>query len=76
LCFSTLLRELAFFYILTPLYRSSADDTTKDEARSTQIRQIRDLIFPTAKQYLVPPVRLLNKKDVVLATSLESLYKV
>lgn len=36
---------------------------------------IQHVLFPAAKQYLVAPANLLEK-DVVLATSLEALYRV
>ena len=65
-CFETFLRELAFFY--TPTSSNGAD-----EAGAT--RQIQHVVFPAAKQYLLPPEALL-KKDFVQVTSLESLYKV
>ncbi|KAK4704279.1 DNA mismatch repair protein MLH1, partial [Phenoliferia sp. Uapishka_3] len=72
-CFETFLRELAFFYTptLAP-YASKEEDVDRDAVAA---RQIQHVIFPAAKQYLLPPEKLL-KRDFVQVTSLESLYKV
>lgn len=72
-CFESFLRELAYFYIPGPAPFADTEVTKEQEAAET--RQIQHVIFPAAKQYLLPPSRLL-KKDVVQVTSLESLYKV
>lgn len=73
-CFESFLRELAFFY--TPGSAPFVNDKElPKEQEASETRQIQHVIFPAAKQYLLPPTRLL-KKDVVQVTSLESLYKV
>lgn len=73
-CFESFLRELAYFYTPGPV-PLVADSNRSDEAQATETRLVQHVVFPIAKQYLVPPASLL-KKDVVLATSLESLFKV
>lgn len=73
-CFESFIRELAFFYVPGPA--PFADDMElPKEQEANEKRQIQHVVFPAAKQYLLPPTRLL-KKDVVQVTSLESLYKV
>ncbi|GAA5863109.1 hypothetical protein JCM8547_002800 [Rhodosporidiobolus lusitaniae] len=80
-CFSSFLRELAFFYSPSPtpsLLSTPFPPLTPEQAEQTkdeQKRKLQHVLFPALKQYLVSPERLL-KKDVVLATSLESLYRV
>ncbi|KAI5476391.1 DNA mismatch repair protein MLH1 [Pseudohyphozyma bogoriensis] len=69
-CFETFLQELAFFYVFPP--PSELDD---EEQKEKEKKQIQHAVFPAAKQYLVPPERML-KRDFVMVTSLESLYKV
>lgn len=72
-CFDSFLRELAFFYIPGPTPSTvPSEDPEKDAAEK---RVIQHVVFPAAKQYLVPPERLL-KRDFVQVTSLESLYRV
>lgn len=72
-CFDSFLRELAFFYVPGPTPTAvPQEDAEKDAAEK---RVIQHVIFPAAKQYLVPPERLL-KRDFVQVTSLESLYRV
>jgi DNA mismatch repair protein MLH1 len=73
-CFESFLRELAFFYIPGPAPFADDKELPKEQ-EAVEMRQIQHVIFPAAKQYLLPPTRLL-KKDVVQVTSLESLYKV
>ncbi|KAL8279423.1 hypothetical protein RQP46_008235 [Phenoliferia psychrophenolica] len=68
-CFETFLRELAYFYA------PAAGEGEGEEQDATTTRQIQHVVFPAAKQYLLPPETLL-KKDFVQVTSLESLYKV
>ncbi|KAM0749340.1 putative DNA mismatch repair protein [Meredithblackwellia eburnea MCA 4105] len=68
-CFDTFLRELAFFYSGTGV--SSSDVM----GGGLTAREVQHTIFPAAKQYFLPPTTML-KKDFVLVTSLESLYKV
>ncbi|GAA5865798.1 hypothetical protein JCM1840_006251 [Sporobolomyces johnsonii] len=81
-CFASFLRELAYFY--SPAAVSSAscprssnlsEGQEKEEEDDAQKRLIRYTILPAAKQYLVPPSRLLER-DVTLATSLEALFRV
>ncbi|BGP19480.1 DNA mismatch repair protein Mlh1 [Rhodosporidiobolus nylandii] len=95
-CFSTFLRELAFFYSPSSLPFSTppppppssidatagaappdADEHAAKEQRKKddKKRTIQHVLFPAVKQYLVPPEGLL-KRDIVLATSLENLYRV
>ncbi|BGP57805.1 DNA mismatch repair protein Mlh1 [Rhodotorula sphaerocarpa] len=76
-CFQQFLRELAYFYSPAPspvrMTRTSSHSTDpRDEAAR---RTIEHVLFPAAKQYLVAPAGLLEK-DVVLATSLEALFRV
>lgn len=70
-CFETFLRELAYFYIPTPLSSASA---TK-ESITAEKWKIQHSIFPALRSYLSPPESLL-KSDVIQVTSLESLYRV
>lgn len=72
-CFETFLRELAYFYVPGPT--PFAGGQRSDDEQASETRSIQHVIFPAARQYLQPPTKLL-KKDIVLATSLESLYKV
>ncbi|BGO94970.1 hypothetical protein NBRC10512_003870 [Rhodotorula toruloides] len=73
-CFATFLRELAFFYSPAPSPTAPLTPPSQDQV-DAQKRMIQHVLFPAAKQYLVPPERLL-KKDIVLATSLEALFRV
>ncbi|GAA6049587.1 hypothetical protein NBRC10513_005927 [Rhodotorula toruloides] len=73
-CFATFLRELAFFYSPAPSPTAPPAPHSQDQV-DAQKRTIQHVLFPAAKQYLVPPEKLL-KKDVVLATSLEALFRV
>lgn len=73
-CFESFLRELAYFYIPGPAPLAVAD-VVKEEEEAKEKRAIQHVLFPAAKQYLLPPERL-RKRDVVQVTSLESLYKV
>ncbi|CEQ39385.1 SPOSA6832_00914, partial [Sporobolomyces salmonicolor] len=68
-CFTSFLRELAYFY--SPATASPFSALSED----AQKRLIQYTILPAAKQYLVPPSRLLER-DVTLATSLEALFRV
>lgn len=74
-CFETFLRELAFFYVPGPTTAANGDEAATAAEAETQTRQIQHVVFPAAKQYLLPPEGLL-KTDFVQVTSLESLYKV
>ncbi|GEM10824.1 DNA mismatch repair protein MLH1 [Rhodotorula toruloides] len=73
-CFETFLRELAYFYSPRPPPNAPATPPSPDQL-DAQKRTIKHVLFPAAKQYLVPPEKLL-KKDIVLATSLEALFRV
>ena len=86
-CFSTFLRELAFFNTPEPLPDCSPaeeeplaeDEKTKalEEAQVTQQKwQLRHVVFPAMMKYLIPPKALVDKKAVVHVASLENLYKV
>ncbi|GAA5824837.1 hypothetical protein JCM11251_005364 [Rhodosporidiobolus azoricus] len=96
-CFTTFLRELAYFYspepspiapppspppllplttpppTLSPADQKKLDNQKQEDEKKKH--QIQHVLFPALKQYLVPPEKLL-KKDVVLATRLEDLYRV
>ncbi|GAA5914914.1 hypothetical protein JCM6882_008108 [Rhodosporidiobolus microsporus] len=89
-CFTTFLRELAFFYSPSPSpiassfpppHTPGASPVQADVDEQRRVREekekhtIQHVLFPALKQYLVPPEGLL-KKDVVLATRLEDLYRV
>ncbi|GAA6030858.1 hypothetical protein JCM8097_008910 [Rhodosporidiobolus ruineniae] len=88
-CFDSFLHELAYFYSPTPGPTSPspapppssfiAEPSAEEEARRAKEEErkktLQHVVFPAIKQYLVPPERLL-KRDVVLTTSLESLYRV
>ncbi|GAA5984671.1 hypothetical protein JCM10908_003452 [Rhodotorula pacifica] len=76
-CFSSFLRELAYFYspAPSPVGNPQPGKPPSDPEEQPLRRTIEHVIFPAAKQYLVPPAKLLEK-DVVLATSLEALYRV
>lgn len=87
-CFSTFLRELAFFNTPEPLPEDDtpADivDSEQDEAGKKQLEdkvsqqkwQLRHVVFPAMMRYLVPPKSLVDCKAVVHVASLENLYKV
>lgn len=78
-CFASFLRELAFFYSPSPSPVGGAQPGSKpaseDPTEQALRRTIEHVLFPAAKQYLVAPAKLLER-DVVLATSLEALYRV
>lgn len=73
-CFSSFMRELAFFYAPSGLPLESISDEqihTTDEEEKEQLKQ---LIFPAMKKYLAPPSDL--RGDIKQVTSLPELYKV
>jgi hypothetical protein len=85
-CFASFLRELAFFYSPSPSPVGAAQpqpgskpapaaSASEDPTEQALRRTIEHVLFPAAKQYLVAPAKLLER-DVVLATSLEALYRV
>ncbi|POY75927.1 hypothetical protein BMF94_1011 [Rhodotorula taiwanensis] len=76
-CFQSFLRELAYFYspAPSPVRTTRTSFLSTDPADDAAKRMIQHVLFPAAKQYLVAPANLLEK-DVVLATSLEALYRV
>ncbi|GAA5876805.1 hypothetical protein JCM3774_003478 [Rhodotorula dairenensis] len=76
-CFASFLRELAHFYSPAPSPVGPAEPgrAASDPAEQALRRAIEHVLFPAAKQYLVAPASLLER-DVVLATSLEALYRV
>jgi DNA mismatch repair protein MLH1 len=53
----------------------SPEDDARLKRESEIKHSLQHVVFPALKQYLVPPQKLL-KRDVVLATSLENLYRV
>ena len=70
-CFSSFLRELAYFYSPTPLL-GMKDQKNNEKAERWQIQHI---LFPCMKKYLFAPKSLLDK-DVVQVANLPDLYKV
>ncbi|BGP42915.1 DNA mismatch repair protein Mlh1 [Rhodotorula kratochvilovae] len=72
-CFASFLRELAFFHSPLPspsLPPSSPEDDTRAK------HSVQHVLWPALRQYLVPPETLVEDKAVVMATSLEALYRV
>lgn len=82
-CFESFLRELAYFYAPSRLaylgeQANSASNKHKSglsEIELEEKRQLEHVVFPAARQYLVPPDSLLER-DVVQVTTLEKLFKV
>lgn len=80
-CFSTFLRELAYFYVPEPLMPDSSEEHTQEEkpdakAESKAVRwQIQHVLFPAMARYLVAPKSLLDR-DVVEVANLPDLYRV
>lgn len=87
-CFDSFLRELAYFYSLSPspisdkptsaLLTSSQEEMQTEEQtlhEDQKKRQIQHVVWPTVKQYLVAPEGML-KKEVIQLTSLEALFRV
>ncbi|KAH9470215.1 hypothetical protein Pst134EA_007481 [Puccinia striiformis f. sp. tritici] len=73
-CFSSFLRELAFFYAPSRLPLESMSDEQKQTIEEEENEQLKQAIFPAMKRYLAPPSDL--KDDVKQVTSLPELYKV
>lgn len=74
-CFSTFLRELAFFNTPEPLPETEEEDEAQKDNTKQQQWQLRHIVFP-AMRYLEPPKSLIDTKAVVHVASLENLYKV
>jgi DNA mismatch repair protein MLH1 len=82
-CFDSLLRELAFFYIPSPIPTASSSSSTtttttdeEDNSATAQKWQIKHVLFPALKLYLQPPSKLSQGGAVTQLCSLENLYKV
>ncbi|KAH9822544.1 hypothetical protein DFH28DRAFT_1181229 [Melampsora americana] len=69
-CFTSFLRELAFFYIPTSLNQTPLD---VEENQKIEI-QLKEKIFPSMRAYLLPNQSL--NQYIRLVTSLPDLYKV
>ena len=79
-CFTSFLRELAYFYVPEPLFQSendvNAEQAQAQEARVQAVRwQIQHVIFPAMSKYLEAPKSLLDR-DVVQVAHLPDLYRV
>lgn len=79
-CFSSIMRELAFFNSPEPLPSLIPDDTgnlNEQEKRKhdEQVSQLKHVVFP-AMRYLQPPSKMIDSKAIVHVASLENLYKV
>lgn len=71
-CFSTFLRELAYFFSPGPLVNSSKAGSQSDKAERWQIQHV---LFPCMRKYLTAPKTLLDR-DVIQVASLPDLYRV
>lgn len=84
-CFTTLLREMAFFNTADPLPHSISLENNSADVQIAKVRlkqkqeqqtwQLQHVVFP-AMRYLQPPIKLLDSKAIVHVASLENLYKV
>lgn len=82
-CFSSFLRELAYFYTPGPLLEgepepnSSSSNSAKEQNAGDKVErwQVQHVIFPCLRRYLVAPKSLLDR-DVVQVASLPDLYRV
>lgn len=78
-CFSTFLRELAYFYVPEPLLaedpRGATDVRTSTDEDKAVAWQIQHSLFPAFSRYLAPPKSLLDR-DVVEVANLPDLYRV
>lgn len=78
-CFDSILRELAYFHITSPLptqpEEEDEDGVNEDEAARQQW-QIQHVLVPALRSYLVPPKTLIDQKAIVQVASLPELYKV
>lgn len=80
-CFSTFLRELAYFYVPGPtIHGDGGEDEEEMALRSQEVKaerwQIEHILFPSLRRYLVAPKSLLDTASVVQVASLPDLYKV
>ncbi|TCD68743.1 DNA mismatch repair protein [Steccherinum ochraceum] len=74
-CFSTFLRELAYFYVPEPLLPEASPDEDSEGVGKAVAWQIQHALFPAFSRYLVPPKTLLDR-DVVEVANLPDLYRV
>lgn len=79
-CFSSVLREIAFFNSPEPLPSLVPEDISslsEEEKRKhdEHVRQLKHVMFP-AMRYLQPPSTMIDSKAIVHVASLENLYKV
>ncbi|PLW11883.1 hypothetical protein PCANC_21973 [Puccinia coronata f. sp. avenae] len=73
-CFSSFLRELAFFYAPSGLPLACLSDEQINAAEADEKEQLQQLVFPAMKKYLAPPSNL--RDDIKTVTTLPELYKV
>jgi len=82
-CFSTFMRELAYFYSPSPSHFLSSlpsDESESDERRTQQAKastrwQTEHVLFHAVRKFLVAP-RSLLENDVVQVANLPDLYRV
>ncbi|EJT96510.1 DNA mismatch repair protein MutL [Dacryopinax primogenitus] len=77
-CFSTFLRELAYFYVPGRVVQEKEDPAPEEQEegkRKSEEWQIEHVLFPAFRKYLVPPRGLLER-DVVQVAELRDLYRV
>ncbi|KAH7907575.1 histidine kinase-like ATPase [Hygrophoropsis aurantiaca] len=81
-CFSSLMRELAYFYAPGPILNDSDHDSESTSLKDQEKQQeksnkwkIQHVLFQAMRRYLIAPKSLLDK-DVVQVASLSELYKV
>ncbi|EJT99224.1 hypothetical protein DACRYDRAFT_109945 [Dacryopinax primogenitus] len=77
-CFSTFLRELAYFYAPGSVVREKeapAPEEQEQGKRKGEEWQIEHVLFPAFRKYLVPPRGLLER-DMVQVAELRDLYRV
>ncbi|OAV95319.1 hypothetical protein PTTG_03631 [Puccinia triticina 1-1 BBBD Race 1] len=73
-CFSSFLRELAFFYTPSGLPLGSMSEAQIESIDEDEKEQLKQVLFPAMKRYLAPPSDL--RDDLKQVTSLPELYKV
>jgi len=80
-CFASFIREMAYFYVPSPLSQTtphmpdhSASSPQSDEEKAERW-QIQHVLFPAMRRYLTAIKDLLDN-DVVQIASLPDLYKV
>ncbi|OAX31623.1 hypothetical protein K503DRAFT_805920, partial [Rhizopogon vinicolor AM-OR11-026] len=76
-CFSSFMRELAYFYSPAPLSIVSASASDEDEQvkQKAEAWRIQNILFHAMRKYLAAPKSLLEN-DVVQVASLPDLYRV